>query len=54
MKLRHCPRCQRHSLFQTGAFWCCGVCSYTITQSALVIDEARAKNNAMPPLTSAT
>jgi len=52
MKLRHCPRCQRDSLYQTGAFWSCGVCGYTITQSALLFDEARAKKNGMPPLAS--
>ena len=35
MKTHNCLRCRRHSLFQTGAFWACGVCSYAITQAAL-------------------
>lgn len=43
MKTRDCPRCRRHSLFQTGAFWACGVCSYAITQAALLIDQADAQ-----------
>lgn len=43
VKTRDCPRCQRHSLFQTGAFWACGVCSYAITQAALFIDQADAQ-----------
>lgn len=41
MKFCLCPRCHRESLFQTGAFWACGVCGYAITQSALMIDERR-------------
>lgn len=41
MKRQTCPRCQRHSLFQTGAFWACGVCSYAITQAALLIRPGR-------------
>ncbi len=40
MKMRDCPRCRQHSLFQTGAFWACGSCLYTITQAALLVDEA--------------
>jgi ribosomal protein L37AE/L43A len=40
MKTRDCPRCRRHSLFQTGAFWACGMCRYAITQTALLADEA--------------
>lgn len=40
MKTRDCPRCRRHSLFPTGAFWACGMCRYAITQTALLADEA--------------
>lgn len=43
MKTCDCPRCRRHSLFPTGAFWACGVCSYTITQAALFIGQADAQ-----------
>ena len=50
MKFCHCPRCQRETLFQTGAFWACGVCGYAITQSALAIDESRSKKSGAPPL----
>ena len=49
MKFRHCPRCQRESLFQTSAFWACGVCGYAITQSALLIDDRRSKQADSPP-----
>jgi len=41
MKIRHCPRCRCHCLFQTGAFWACATCRYAITQSALMVDEGR-------------
>jgi ribosomal protein L37AE/L43A len=40
MKRQTCPRCQRQSLIPTGAFWACGLCSYAITQAALLIDQA--------------
>ncbi len=43
MKTRDCPRCRRKALFQTGAFWACGICSYAITQAALLIDQADAR-----------
>jgi hypothetical protein len=43
MNIRHCPRCLRHSLVFTGAFWACGMCSYTVTQAALFIDQADAQ-----------
>ena len=43
MKTHNCLRGRRHSLFQTGAFWACGVCSYAITQAALLIDQADAQ-----------
>jgi ribosomal protein L37AE/L43A len=49
MKFSNCPRCHRESLFQTGAFWTCGVCSYAITHSALTIDERRSKNTEGSP-----
>ncbi|HET8671614.1 MAG TPA: hypothetical protein VFM05_13615 [Candidatus Saccharimonadales bacterium] len=49
MKFSHCPQCQRETLFQTGAFWTCGVCRYAITQSALAIDERRSKKSEAPP-----
>ena len=41
----HFEREEFLSLFQTGAFWACGVCSYAITHSALTIDERRSKNS---------
>lgn len=44
----HCPRCERETLFQTGAFWACGVCGYAITQSALAIEQNRANNTRTP------
>lgn len=47
MKLRHCPQCQRQSLFHHGAFWACGACGYAITQKALMVDEARGKAGPM-------
>lgn len=53
MKLRHCPRCRQHCLYQTGAFWACAGCGYAITQSALSVDEARAKQNSRTPSASA-
>lgn len=40
MTIQHCPRCQQHSLVSTGAFWACGVCTYAVTQAALLIDQA--------------
>jgi ribosomal protein L37AE/L43A len=40
MKTRDCPRCQRHTLFSTGAFWACATCGYAITGAALIIDQA--------------
>ena len=43
MKFCHCPRCQRESLFQTGAFWACSFCGYAITHSAFTIDRRRSK-----------
>ena len=48
MKYCHCPRCERETLFQTGAFWACGVCGYAITQSALVIEQHRANKTRTP------
>lgn len=47
MKIRHCPRCQRNCLFQTGAFWACAICRYAITQSALIVDEGRRSKSAI-------
>ena len=38
MKRQTCPRCQRQCLIPTGAYWVCGVCSYAVTQAALLID----------------
>jgi ribosomal protein L37AE/L43A len=35
MTVHRCPRCRRHSLVHTGAFWACEVCRYAITQVAL-------------------
>lgn len=49
MIFRHCPRCQRHSLFQNGAFWSCGTCSYAITHKALLVDETRANTDRVTP-----
>ena len=43
MRVRSCPYCSQRMLFQTGAFWACANCGYAITQSALLVDEARAK-----------
>lgn len=43
MKTPDCPRYRRHSLFQTGAFWACGLCSSAMTQAALLIDQADAQ-----------
>jgi ribosomal protein L37AE/L43A len=40
MTILDCPRCRRHSLFSTGAFWTCGMCRYAITQTALLVEEA--------------
>ncbi len=40
MKSRPCPRCQQHTLVQTGAFWACGTCGYAITQAALLVEHA--------------
>lgn len=54
MKIRHCPRCQRHCLFQTGAFWACAICHYAITQSALLVDEGRASKKAITSITTAS
>jgi hypothetical protein len=50
MKCRSCPRCHRNSLYSTGAFWSCAACGYAITQSALLVDEGRAKRSANVPL----
>ena len=52
MKFCNCPRCQRESLFQTGAFWVCGVCGYAITHSVLTIDERRSKETGTSPFGS--
>ena len=41
METRDCPHGRRHSLFQT---WACRVCSYAITQAALLIDQADARS----------
>lgn len=54
MKVRHCPRCRGHRLFQTGAFWACADCGYWITQSALAVDEARSAKNPIPSVPSAS
>lgn len=46
MKWRVCPRCRQQSLYSNGAFWLCGGCGYAITESALSIDEGRARSRA--------
>jgi len=43
MKCRSCPRCHGTSLYSNGAFWVCVECGYAITESALSIDEGRAR-----------
>lgn len=35
MKIRPCPRCQRHTLVQTSLFWACDTCQFAITSVAL-------------------
>jgi len=49
MQYRSCPRCHNRGLYSNGAFWACRVCGYAITESALSIDEGRARYSAPAP-----
>jgi ribosomal protein L37AE/L43A len=50
MKILECPRCQRISLVPTGAFWACGSCGYTITQTALCVEQAGGQGKSRQPV----
>lgn len=49
MQWRACPMCRHDTLFSTGAFWRCRDCGYAITESALSVDEGRARSGAAVP-----
>ena len=46
MKIRRCPRCQRHALVQTSLFWACEACQLAITTVALHAEGRQLRSDA--------